>query len=137
MTSRNIFTLKTRHQQGFTLLEVMVAISIIAIALTTIFGSQSQGVSFGTEVKFNVTAALLASLKLAELESGRMEPDSDSGDFGDEFPGFTWKTEAEKADIDGPEALTDISEDLHLVDLTVSWGEEVYNYQARIYVLAR
>jgi len=36
----------------------MIAISLLAIALTTLFGSQSQSVSLGGTVKFNTQAPL-------------------------------------------------------------------------------
>ena len=50
---------------GFTLLEVMVAISILAIALVAVFGSQSQSLSLANEAKFNTTAPFLAQSKMA------------------------------------------------------------------------
>jgi prepilin-type N-terminal cleavage/methylation domain-containing protein len=37
---------KNFANKGFTLLEVMIAVALIAIALTTLLGSQSQSVSF-------------------------------------------------------------------------------------------
>jgi prepilin-type N-terminal cleavage/methylation domain-containing protein len=56
--------IQKRKSFGFTLLEVMVAMSIIAIALTAVLGSQSQSVSLASEAKFNTTAPLLAQSKI-------------------------------------------------------------------------
>ncbi|NIP42655.1 MAG: type II secretion system protein, partial [Gammaproteobacteria bacterium] len=42
--------------KGFTLLEVMIAVALIAIALTTLLGSQSQSVSFANSAKFETMA---------------------------------------------------------------------------------
>jgi general secretion pathway protein I len=53
--------------RGFTLLEVMVALAVIAIGLTALLGSHSQSVSLATEAKFNTTVALLAQQKMTEL----------------------------------------------------------------------
>jgi general secretion pathway protein I len=53
-----------KENRGFTLLEVMVAIALIAIALTAVLGSQSQSVSLAGEARFNTTATLLAQSKI-------------------------------------------------------------------------
>ena len=49
-----------RCRKGFTLLEVLVAMAILAIAMVTLFGAQSQSLSLATEAKFNTNASLLA-----------------------------------------------------------------------------
>ena len=62
----------------------MVAMSIIAVVLTAILGSQSQSLSLAGEAKFSTTASLLAQGKMAEIEmENPQELISDSGDFGD------------------------------------------------------
>lgn len=71
---------------GFTLLEVMIAMAILAIALTSLFGSQSSSVALAAETRFNIQAPLLAQLQLARLRSAE-EITGDSGDFGAEFFG--------------------------------------------------
>jgi general secretion pathway protein I len=95
---------KNSVQNGFTLLEVMVALSIIVIVLTALIGTQSQGMSMAIESKFNTTAALLARDKMARLE---LVPDdeisSDSGDFGDDFAPYGWILEVEPLHIPGVE----------------------------------
>jgi general secretion pathway protein I len=106
---------------GFTLLEVMVAVAIIAIALTAVLGSQSQSVSLASEAKFNTTAPLLAQSKLSEIEV--LDPDDlrdDSGDFGDDFPGYTWQYSVQPVDFEKPENAADR---LKRIDLTIAWGE--------------
>ena len=78
--------------KGFTLLEVMIAVALIAIALTTLLGSQSQSVSFANSAKFETMAALLAQSKMSEItvqESDELT--NDSGDFGDDYPGYAWE----------------------------------------------
>ena len=44
-----------RDGAGFTLLEVMIAVAIIAIALMAVLGSQTQGLSLAGESRFNRT----------------------------------------------------------------------------------
>ena len=120
---------------GFTLLEVMIAVSLLAIALTTLFGSQSQSVSLGSTTKFNTQAPLLAQLKLVEFARTTDRPSSDSGDFGDKFPGYQWKIEAEDANLEASEILSKLEDTLQRLTLTVSWGDNRYVYQVQSYVL--
>ncbi len=121
-----------RKVEGFTLLEVMVAMSIIAIAMTAVLSLQSQSISLASEAKFSTTAALLAQNKMAETEWGnRLDLSSDSGDFEEDFPGYTWQVKVEDVSMDLPENVSN-----HLKEMTViiSWGEEgVYRYQLKAY----
>ena len=117
---------------GFTLLEVMVAMAIIAIALTAVLGSQSQSVSIAGDAKFNTTAPLLAQSKISEIEVLEQDNLADgSGDFGDDFPGYTWQYSLHQVDLERPE---NASNQLRRIDLTISWGEgDRYQYHLRLY----
>ena len=118
---------------GFTLLEVMIAVAIIAIALMAVLGSQSQGLSLAGESRFNRTATLLAQGKMAEVEAVKDQRDlsSGSGDFGDEFPGYTWQLSVQDVLFEGVERLSDR---LKQIDLEVSWGSDgLYQYRLRLY----
>lgn len=123
---------KERGNNGFTFIEVMVALVIIAIALTSVLGMQSQSVSLAGEARFYTTASLLAQGKMAEIEVKDLETfSSDSGDFGEELPGYTWRVEVRDVYFDHPE---NVSDHLKQVNLTVSWGEnEFYRYGLRLY----
>lgn len=115
--------------KGFTLLEVMIAVALIAIALTTLLGSQSQSVSFANSAKFETMAALLAQSKMSEITV--QKPDEltrDSGDFGDDYPGYAWEVNVSDIVIPG---MDNISDYLKQVDLTVTWG--VFSYNVRLY----
>lgn len=123
--------LKHRHP-GFTLLEVMVAMAIIAIAMTAVLNSQSQSISLASEAKFSTSATLLAQMKMAEIFRGNPQDlTSDSGDFGEDYPGYTWEVKVENVSADLPE---NVSNHLRQIDVTISWGEErVYHYDLRAY----
>ena len=115
--------------KGFTLLEVMIAVALIAIALTTLLGSQSQSVSFANSAKFETMAALLAQSKMSEIatqEAGAIT--NDSGDFGDDYPGYRWEVNVNDTAIAG---IDNISDYLKQLDLTVTWG--VFSYNLRLY----
>lgn len=93
---------KTHVTSGFTLLEVMIATAIIAIALVAALGSQSQSVSLANEAKFATTVAFLAQKKMAELEAEDIKDVvSDTGDFGEDFPGYRWESEVDDASLAG------------------------------------
>jgi general secretion pathway protein I len=112
----------------------MIAISLLAIALTTLFGSQSQSVSLGSTTRFNIQAPLLAQLKLAEFAGALERAVSDSGDFGDEFPGFQWQVETEEASLETSTILSNLDGTLQRLTLTVSWGDESFSYQLQSYL---
>lgn len=123
------------RESGFTLLEVMIAISLLAIALTTLFGSQSQSVSLASTVKFDTQAPLLAQMKMTEFATATDRLSGDSGDFGEEFPGFHWKLETEDAKMDSSELLSKLADDLQQLTLTVAWGDKD-QYAYRLQTLA-
>jgi len=115
--------------RGFTLLEVMIAVALIAIALTALLGSQSQSVSFANSAKFETMAALLAQSKMSEIVvHGTEALTSDSGDFGDDYPGYAWESTVNDVSMPGEEAISDY---LKQIDLTVTWG--VFSYNLRLY----
>lgn len=120
--------MKNVSNRGFTLLEVMIAVALIAIALTTLLGSQSQSVSFANSAKFETMAALLVQGKMSEIARQQETPASGSGDFGDEYPGYAWEVEVSDIFIEG---VDNISDYLKQVDLTVTWG--VFSYNVRLY----
>lgn len=85
------------HRAGFTLLEVMIAVALIAIALVTLIGAQAQSVSIATSSRFDTMAALLAQWKLTEILQQDFEQLNDStGTFGEQHPHFSWKLEVEE-----------------------------------------
>lgn len=117
---------------GFTLLEVMLAVAMIAIALTAVLGSQTQSVSLANESKFSTTAPLLAQGKMAEIEVTKPEQlISDSGDFGEYFPNYHWELKVSDLILPGAERISNY---LKRIDLLVAWGEdEQYEYRLRLY----
>jgi general secretion pathway protein I len=70
---------------------------------------------------------------MAQLEATSSESISgDSGDFGDNFPGYGWSVSAEMVST---EALGEVAADLNRIDLTVTLNE--YEYTIRSYRLMR
>lgn len=117
---------------GFTLLEVMIAMAILAISLTSLFGSQSSSVALATETRFNTQAPLLAQLQLARLSSAS-PPSTTSGDFGADFPGFQWQLTVEDAVFPEADAFQGLEGKLLHLLLIVSWGDELFHYRLESY----
>ena len=120
---------------GFTLLEVMVAMAIMAIVLVSVYRMHSQTLTMNTAARFYTQAPMLAQSKLAQLEvdsSGIIT--GDSGDFGDKFPGYTWRISTEEV---ASEALGEIAADLKRIDMTVVFNSDEYIYNVRTYRFVR
>jgi general secretion pathway protein I len=82
------------NASGFTLMEVMIAMAILAIALVAIFQLQSQSISMSTDSRFMTTAALLAQSKMVEAEAdSALANRSEDGDFGPDYPQYIWHLE--------------------------------------------
>jgi general secretion pathway protein I len=121
--------LKTK--KGFTLLEIMVALSIIAIVLVSVYRMHAQTVSMNNQVRFYATAPMLAQTKMAEIESESLEDiGDDSGDFGDEFPDYSWNIVI--ADVESTE-LGNIAKGLKKIDLLISFNNNEFTYNLRKY----
>ena len=102
-------------QRGFTLVEMIVATLILALAITgalSAISNSTRAVESGERLQ---TAALLAQNKLTELEleTTNMTSGEQQGDFGEEYPTYRWRTQTDTTEF----------EKLFMVTLTVSWGE--------------
>lgn len=118
-------------QRGFTLLEIMAALSILAIVLVSVYKLHAQTVAMNNEVRFYATAPMLAQLKMAEVESESPEDlGDDSGDFGDEFPNYRWNIVID--DVEST-ALGNIAQDLKKIDLLISFNNNEFTYSLRNY----
>jgi len=83
-----------KKESGFTLMEVMIAMTILAIALVAIFQSQSQSISMSTDSRFMTTASLLAQSKMVEVEAAStLDNQTKDGDFGPDYPQYVWHLE--------------------------------------------
>lgn len=120
-------------EKGFTLLEVMIAVAILSIGLVTLFGSQFRSLSHATEAHFNNIAPMLASLKLAEIESGIIPFKNDEGDFEDDFSSYSFTIEVSDAHLEKLEALKNANPPLQQITLTVSWSETNFTYSLTHY----
>jgi general secretion pathway protein I len=131
MTAEQTANQSPHPQRGFTLLEIMAALSIIAIVLVSVYRMHAQTISMNNEVRFYATAPLLAQIKMAEIESESIEDvGDDSGDFGDEFPDYRWNIVID--DVEST-ALENMVKDLKKIDLLISSNNDAFIYNLRAY----
>jgi general secretion pathway protein I len=113
-----------RHQRGFTLLEVIVAFALLALALTLLLGSLSGATRQVRESADGSRATLHAQSLLAQLGAGDvLQPGRQQGSFEGER--YQWQLEvvpfadplAARAQVDpGSPQLLDVR-------LIVRWGD--------------
>lgn len=132
---------------GFTLLEVMMALAIFAMAMTAIVGFQARGYVNEAKARHMTVAVELARLKMTdyqldiEKEIGKgsfPEDNTDEGNFEKPFEDYRWKVELRKVEMPLPplgEGAGDaakqmmqmmtkqISDTLREIKLTISWKE--------------
>lgn len=103
------------NKQGFTLLEVIVAMVVVVVGLILISQAFSIGLRAVRVSDKATIARFLAEQKIAELETQAFSTlQSTNGDFGTNYPGFTWQEEVTSTDLDN----------LKQVTLTISWTED-------------
>jgi general secretion pathway protein I len=88
-----VFALSNSRRQkgngGFTLLEVLIAFAILAMALAALFQAFSQGIHGSRIAEERAIAIMLARSKLTEV--GKSIP-LEEGELADEFSnGFVWR----------------------------------------------
>ena len=118
---------------GFTLLEVMVAMAVMAIVLVSVYRMHSQTLTMTQAARFYTQAPLLAQKKMTEV-TGALSVGfaSDSGDFGEDYPGYSWQLAM--SDVSS-EVLGDVADDLKRIDVTVSYLENQFSFSLRTYRL--
>jgi general secretion pathway protein I len=116
--------------RGFTLIEVLVALSIVAIAMTSVYRLQGDTFRMSADARFYTLAPLLAKGKLSEIEIQSFKNAADgSGDFGQEYPGYGWSVRMEEV---RSEILKDKQYHLTRIDLTITQDEKL-SYALRTY----
>lgn len=117
--------------RGFTLIEVSVAVFIIAIVLLAVYRLHSQTLSMNFSAQFYTMAPLLAQKKLAEIEMTELEELSDeSGEFGEDFPGYTWEFTIGDVEL---ELLKTTVDNFKKIDLKISFNQDELEFSVRTY----
>lgn len=94
-------------QRGLTLLEVLVAMVVVAIGLVAIL--QALGACLQAEIRAQErqTASMLAAEKLSEiLKEPSIAVGRESGEFGEDFPEHDWEAEISETEVPGLDLVT-------------------------------
>ena len=98
----------------------MIAVAIIAIAVVSLLGAQSQSVSLVAGTKFDTTASLLAQWKMSDLLLQDFDDlADDQGNFGEDYPQFYWTLQITELG-EGDTGLKGLEDRLKALDIAVS-----------------
>jgi len=79
---------------GFTLLEIVICLGIIALVLVAVFHLQAQNLDLQSEAQFMTIATCLLQERLSQIQAREtIEEGTNSGDFGKDYPDYTYKQE--------------------------------------------
>ena len=117
----------SRHNAGFSLVEVMVAILILGIALVGLTHGITTALGSGKESELQATAAMYAAGLIEEIRAeGDITDGEGEGTCGEGLPLYRWKETISAADIDG----------LHQVDVSIQnghTGQEIYELRTLLF----
>ncbi|MCT4535747.1 prepilin-type N-terminal cleavage/methylation domain-containing protein [Halodesulfovibrio sp.] len=103
------------NQQGFTIIEVLVALVLLSIAVLMTIELTTQNQEALSKTHMQDTATLLAREKLFELEQdGLSASTGKSGNFGADNRNFKWEARAHSTN-----RLSS-----YRLEVTVTWGKE-------------
>ena len=104
--------LHPRRQGGFTLIEVMISLSILAAALTLLLRGASANLASSQRAQMMSAATELARSKMYDIEETLLEKgfgqleESEDGDFDEEgWPQIKWEYEILKIELPNVQAL--------------------------------
>lgn len=118
---------RPRHNAGFSLIEVMVAVLILGIALAGLTHGITTALASSKESQWQTTAALFASGQLETLRAeGGLENGETQGDCGPELPAYRWKQTVKDTDING---LHDVS----VVVENAASGRQIYELKTMLF----
>lgn len=123
--------LAKNDRRGFTLLEVMVAVAIVAIALSAVYKLYTQAFNMNQSARFYTSATLLAETKLAELAiQAPRDLGSDAGAFEDDFSGFNWQVTVTEVEA---EAFTLSEQSLRQIDIVITHEQQGESFSLRTF----
>jgi len=88
-------------RRGFTLLEVLVSMAVLATALAAVLRLHSDSMDMVIAGRTHTKALELAQYKMTEIElTGIQDVTMLSGDFGERAPDYRWELQVEPAAMD-------------------------------------
>jgi general secretion pathway protein I len=104
-----------RKERGFSLLEVMVAMAILATAFTAVLKLHSDAMDMVIAGRMHTQGAELAQYKLTEIELGGLEAlEFQSGEFGEMAPQYAWDIDIEPTPLESWTKVTVKVNNIHM-----------------------
>jgi general secretion pathway protein I len=91
-----------RAERGFTLIEVMAAVVILAMALAAIIAGFSRQASLSADLRDRTLAMMVARNRLAEYTLAAEFPDTDESEGERSFADNEWEWFAEVSETEDP-----------------------------------
>jgi general secretion pathway protein I len=94
-----------KSSQGFTLIEVLVALMIVSAAIMASASLWSGNFTTMRKSSLNYDVATILERKMVEIEAKYKDkpltevPEEESGDFGSEYPQFRWKMKSREMEF--------------------------------------
>lgn len=106
---------------GFTFLELMICISIIALVFTAVFQFQTRNIALADAMKFKSSAARLAQQKLSEIAINSGDLSEQEGTFEEPFQSYSYLCSTREYETVDEDLLSEKrSGKLKRIDVTVS-----------------
>ncbi len=116
-----------RHNAGFSMVEVLVAILILGVALVGLTHGITTALGTGKESELQATAAMFAAGMIEEQRAeGDLIDGESEGACGEQLPLYRWKQSISTAGVDG----------LHEVDVSIDnahTGQEIYQLRTLLF----
>lgn len=116
-----------RHNAGFSMVEVLVAILILGVALVGLVHGITTALGSGKESELQATAAMFAAGLIEEQRAeGDISDGETEGACGEELPLYRWRQSISAADVNG----------LHQVDVSIQdahTGQEIYELRTLLF----
>jgi prepilin-type N-terminal cleavage/methylation domain-containing protein len=95
-----------KGSRAFTLLEVMVAVTILSLSMASLFSAQTGSIGATQYIKHITVASQLGRCKMSELELLVLREGFETAEFGDWTDGPCCELRDERVRIDGPDPFT-------------------------------
>lgn len=83
-----------KSNRGFLLFEVAIAIVILSVGMTFVLRSFNSAIASVKGLQGYTTAMFLLGQKMFDLEDKGIKKCGTEGDFGIDYPGFSWKLDS-------------------------------------------
>ena len=112
----SLFRRSAENKNGFTLIEIVVALAILSLALPTLLRSFTEAAKGQALAENRTTALYLLKFRLAAIETeGYPDIGEEEGEFGEDSR-FRWHSDVQDVESDEIEGL-------RLVTVTITWQE--------------